>query len=109
MEKVVARPRKVELDFTDAQLTSHGGWWALAQTAERLGLPAALSSVAVKRRARGASDTDTLWSLVAGGNGALSVWTRCGRTTCAGACWACARRRRAAASASIWRGWTSRR
>jgi len=42
--------------------------------ADRLGLPRALSSVSVKQRARGASDAETLWSLIASlaaGNGAL--------------------------------------
>ena len=75
MDKVVPRPPKVELDFTDAQLTGHGGWSVLAQTAARLDLPEALSAVSVKRRARGASDAEMLWSLVASlaaGNGALS-------------------------------------
>ena len=75
MDKVVPRPLKVELDFTDARLTGNGGWAVLAGMADRLGLPAMLSSVSVKRRARGASDAETLWSLVASlsaGNGALS-------------------------------------
>ncbi|MDE0705080.1 MAG: hypothetical protein OXH59_15315 [Rhodospirillaceae bacterium] len=43
--------------------------------AERLGLPRALSAVSVKRRARGTSDAETLWSLIASlaaCNGALS-------------------------------------
>ena len=56
---------KVEPDFTDARLTGNGGWAVLARMADRLGLPAMLSSVSVKRRARGASDAETLWSLVA--------------------------------------------
>jgi len=63
------------MDFTDAQLTGFGGWSVLGQMAERLGLPEALSAVSVKRRARGASDAETLWSLIASlaaGNGALS-------------------------------------
>ena len=75
MNTLLSRPPKVEIDFTDAQLTGFGGWSVLGQMEERLGLPRALSSVSVKRRARGASDVETLWSLIASlaaGNGALS-------------------------------------
>lgn len=32
------RPPKVEMDFTEAQLTSFGGWSVLGQMAERFGL-----------------------------------------------------------------------
>ena len=53
------------MDFTDAQLTGFGGWSVLGQMAPRLGLPRALSAVSVKQRARGASDAETLWSLIA--------------------------------------------
>ena len=63
------------MDFTDAQLTGFGGWSVLGQMAARLDLPRALSAVSVKQRARGASDAETLWSLIASlaaGNGALS-------------------------------------
>ena len=75
MDKVVPRPPKVDLDFTDARLTGNGGWAVVARMAERLGLPGLLSAVRVKQRARGASDAETLWSVVAAlaaGNGALS-------------------------------------
>ena len=75
MNTVLPRPPKVEMDFTDAQLTGFGGWSVLGQMAERLDLPRALSGVSVKQRARGASDAETLWSLIASlaaGNGALS-------------------------------------
>ena len=75
MTTVIPRPPKVEMDFTDAQLTGFGGWSVLGQMAARLGLPQALPAVSVKQRARGASDAETLWSLIASlaaGNGALS-------------------------------------
>ena len=75
MNTLLPRPPKVEIDFTDAQLSGFGGWSVLGQMADRLGLPRALSSVSVKQRARGVSDAETLWSLIASlaaGNGALS-------------------------------------
>lgn len=76
MKKIIPRPPKVEMDFTDASLTGFGGWAILAKVAQRLGLLEALSqAVSVKQRARGASDGETLWSLVASlaaGNGSLS-------------------------------------
>ena len=75
MSTVIPRPPKVETDFTDAQLTGFGGWSVLGRMAERLNLPRALSALSVKQRARGASDAETLWSLIASlaaGNGALS-------------------------------------
>ena len=43
MSTVRPRPPRVEMDFTDAQLTGFGGWSVLGQMAERLGLPEALS------------------------------------------------------------------
>ncbi len=63
------------MDFTDAHLTGFGGWSVLGRMAERLNLPRALSALSVKQRARGASDAETLWNLIASlaaGNGALS-------------------------------------
>ncbi len=75
MNTVIPRPPKVEMDFTDAQLTGFGGWSVLGRMAERLNLPRALSALSVKLRARGASDAETLWSPIASlaaGNGALS-------------------------------------
>ncbi len=51
MTTVIPRPPKVEMDFTDAQLTGFGGWSVLGQMASRLGLPQALSAVSVKQRA----------------------------------------------------------
>ena len=75
MSTVLPRPPKVGMDFTHAQLTGFGGWSVLGQMADRLDLPRALSAVSVKQRARGASDAETLWSLIASlaaGNGALS-------------------------------------
>ena len=76
MDTVIPRPPQVEMDFTDARLTGFGGWSVLGQMAARLDLPRALSAVSVKQRARGASDAETLWSLIASlaaGNGALSA------------------------------------
>ena len=48
MSTVLPRPPKVEMDFTDAQLTGFGGWSVLGQMADRLDLPRALSAVSVK-------------------------------------------------------------
>ena len=76
MESVVPRPGKVEIGFTDDRLTGAGGAAFLAHAAERLGLlPRLAEAVSVKQRARGASDAETQWSLVASlaaGNGSLS-------------------------------------
>ena len=76
MESVVPRPGKVEIGFTDDRLTGTGGAAFLAHAAERLGLlPRLAEAVSVKQRARGASDAETQWSLVASlaaGNGSLS-------------------------------------
>ena len=75
MNTVIPRPPKVEMDFTDAQLTGFGGWSAPGRMAERLNLPRALSALSVKQRARGASEAETLCSLIASlaaGNGAPS-------------------------------------
>jgi len=69
-------PSRVEIEFTDAALTGHGGWSLLGAMARRLDLPAQLAkSIRLKQRQRGASDAEMLWSLVASlasGNGALS-------------------------------------
>ena len=73
MNTVIPRPPKVEMDFTDAQLTGFGGWSVPGRMAERLNLPRPLSALSVKQRARGASDAETLWiASLAAGNGALS-------------------------------------
>lgn len=76
MPKITPTPPKVDIDFTDAQLTDHGGWAFLAQLARSLNLPELLAdTIALKRRCRGASDAEMLWSLIASlamGNGALS-------------------------------------
>ncbi len=76
MSKIIPNPPKIEIDFTDARLTGQGGWALLARAARELGLPRRLSeAVRLKRRDRGASDGEMLWSLVASlsaGNGALS-------------------------------------
>ena len=63
MASTAPRPLKVDHEFTDARLTSFGGWSALALTAKRLGLFGDLAEgVSVKVRRRGAS-----------GGGALSI------------------------------------
>ena len=76
MSKIIPNPPKIEIDFTDARLTGQGGWALLANVARGLDLPRRLSeAVRLKRRDRGASDGEMLWSLVASlsaGNGALS-------------------------------------
>ena len=76
MESVVPRPGKVEIGFSDERLTGGGGAAFLAHAADRLGLlPRLAEAVSVKKRARGASDAEMQWALVASlaaGNGALS-------------------------------------
>ena len=70
MERVVPKPAKVEIGFTDDRLTGTGG------AARRFGLAERLAdAVSVKRRNRGASDAETQWSVIASlaaGNGSLS-------------------------------------
>ncbi|MXX06334.1 MAG: hypothetical protein F4Z71_06185 [Gammaproteobacteria bacterium] len=70
------RPPRVSHEFTDLDLTAFGGASILARTARRFGLFELLSeAVSVKVRDRGASDVETLWSLIcslARGHGALS-------------------------------------
>jgi len=65
----------ITIDFTDEQLTAHGGAIFLARVAARLGLPGLLeAALRLKQRARGASDRETLLSLIyslAQGDGAL--------------------------------------
>lgn len=76
MTTIIAQPPRVEMDFTDAALVGTGGWCLLARMARQTGLLQSLSNaVRLKRRQRGASDSDMLWSLIASlatGNGALS-------------------------------------
>lgn len=70
------RPPRVSYEFTDLDLTAFGGASILARTARRFGLFELLAgAVSVKVRDRGASDVETLWSLIcslARGHGALS-------------------------------------
>lgn len=70
------RPPRVAYEFTDMDLTAFGGASVLARTAQQFGLFDLLAgAVSVKVRNRGASDLETLWSLVvslARGHGALS-------------------------------------
>ena len=76
MKKRKIRPPKVEMDFTDLNLTGFGGASILARTARRFGLFERLDeAVSVKVRHRGATDTETLWAviaLLARGHGTLS-------------------------------------
>lgn len=76
MTKIIPHPPKVEIDFTDAQLTGIGGWSLLARMAQQSGLLEQLAeTIHVKKRRRGASDAQMLWALIASlaaGNGALS-------------------------------------
>ena len=76
MERVVPKPAKVEIGFTDDRLTGTGGAALLAEVARRFGLAERLAdAVSVKRRNRGASDAETQWSVIASlaaGNGSLS-------------------------------------
>lgn len=76
MPTIIPQPPRVDIDFTDAALTGHGGWSLLAAMARQLGLAQELASaIRLKRRRRGAGDAEMLWSLVASlaaGNGALS-------------------------------------
>ena len=76
MRKRKIRPPKVDMDFTDLNLTAYGGSSILAQTARRYGLFELLDeAVRVKVRNRGATDAETLWAIVAclsRGDGSLS-------------------------------------
>ena len=76
MSTIIPNPPKIDIDFTDAQLTGQGGWALLAHAARRLGLLKGLGeAIGVKRRDCGTSDAEMLWSLIvslAAGNGALS-------------------------------------
>lgn len=76
MPKVTPQPVSVDIDFTDAQLTGQGGLTFLAQLARDSGLLEQFPQrIRFKRRRRGASDAEMLWTLVASlasGNGALS-------------------------------------
>ena len=76
MKKRKIRPPKVEFEFTDLDLSAFGGASVLAQTARQSGLFELLEeAVSVKVRNRGASDTETLWAIIASlarGHGALS-------------------------------------
>ncbi len=64
------------MEFTDLNLTAYGGSSILARTARQFGLFELLDeAVRVKSRNRGATDTETLWALIAclaRGDGALS-------------------------------------
>jgi len=69
-------PENVQIDFTDDEITCSGGSIFLSALATHLDLPAHLSeSIHLKVRHRGASDADTLLSLIytlAQGDGLLS-------------------------------------
>ena len=64
MASTTPRPLKAEHEFTNARMTGFGGWFALALTAERLGLFGDLAEgVSVKVRRRGASGGGALSDL----------------------------------------------
>lgn len=76
MATVTPKLPSVEVDFTDAALTTQGGELFVARMAEQLGLPAALSrAISLKERRRGPSDAAHLLALtynLAGGQGHLA-------------------------------------
>jgi len=76
MSRIQPAVPHVEIDFTDARLTGHGGWVFLGRLFKQLGLAQRLGeAIRLKRRRRGASDAEMLLSLVASqvaGGGALS-------------------------------------
>jgi len=76
MPRVQVSPAKIDIDFTDEKLTSHGGWVFLGRLFRQLELGKRLGeAIRLKRRRRGASDAQMLLSLVASqvaGGGALS-------------------------------------
>ena len=108
MSKISPRLGKVEIGFSDDRLTGVGGAVFLANAARRHGLFDRLAeAVSIKVRARGASDMEAQWSLVASlaaGNGALSDGTPRAATRCNVSFWAWSRRRRAGGWGSFWRG-----
>ena len=105
MERIVPRPAKVEIGFTEDRLTGTGGAALLAAPVRRFGLAERLAdAVKVKSRNRGASDAETQLSVIASlaaGNGSLSgldalredgrrsratLWCVCGRRGRASCC-----------------------
>lgn len=75
-------PEKIEIDFTDDEITSSGGSVFLSIMANHFDLPDLLKeNVRIKARKRGASDSDRLLSLIyslARGDGALCDVDRLG-------------------------------
>ena len=66
MQSILFSNKKIHLEFTDDRLTDQGGLIFLLEAAKRLGLFRLLSLfLSCKRRRRGASDMENLWSLVA--------------------------------------------
>lgn len=76
MSRISRSAPRIEIDVTEDQLTGRAGFTFLTEQAERFGLMAALrSAIRIKKRHRGASDADMLWSLIASlaaGQGHLS-------------------------------------
>jgi len=75
MKRLINYPSKVEIDFTNEQLTGTAGHLFLAHAAKQFGLPKLLKQLKVKQRRRGSSDSDMLMSLIsslAAGQGHLS-------------------------------------
>jgi len=75
MKNILVKPEKVEIDFTDEAITPVAGSLFLSRMAVHLGLPDLLRDfVHLKKRNRGASDTEMLLSVIyslAQGDGAL--------------------------------------
>lgn len=75
MTKVAVNPEKIEIDFTDEAITPSAGSLFLSRMAKVLGLQEALQrGLRLKRRDRGATDSEMMLSLVynlAQGDGAL--------------------------------------
>ncbi len=58
-------PKKIEIDFTDEQISSSAGSYFVSQMSHQLGLPEILQSLLhLKSRDRGASDVEMMLSLI---------------------------------------------
>jgi len=66
MPRIQVSPARIDIDFTDEKLTSHGGWVFLGRLFKPLELGKRLGeAICLKRRRRGASDAQVLLSLEA--------------------------------------------
>ncbi len=97
MPRVQVFPAKIDIDFTDEKLRSHGGWVFLGRLFKQLEPGRRLGeAICLKRRRRGAADAQMLLSLEASevAGGGCQMWTYCGRIGWAGPCWGWTRCRR---------------